>query len=75
VDLELRHCVSEGTLSELDLAHVCKCALGRQQGVLKMAWKKWIPRISSKNRGFLNCKYVLEGGSTKGFLWGFFNMY
>jgi hypothetical protein len=40
-----------------------------------MAWKKWIPRISSKNRGFLNCKYVLEGGSTKGFLWGFFNMY
>jgi hypothetical protein len=31
VDLELRHCVSEGTLSELDLAHVCKCALGRQQ--------------------------------------------
>jgi hypothetical protein len=31
VDLELRHCVSEGTLSELDLAHVSKCALGRQQ--------------------------------------------
>jgi hypothetical protein len=30
VDLELRHCVSEGTLSELDLAHVGKCALGRQ---------------------------------------------
>jgi hypothetical protein len=27
----LRHCVSEGTLSEPDLAHVCKCALGRQQ--------------------------------------------
>jgi hypothetical protein len=35
VDLELRHCVSEGTLSELDLAHVSKCALGRQQGWLK----------------------------------------
>jgi hypothetical protein len=34
VDLELRHCVSEGTLSELDLAHVSKCALGRQQGAL-----------------------------------------
>ena len=31
VELELRHCVSEGTLSELDLVHVCKCALGRQQ--------------------------------------------
>ena len=31
VDLELRHCVSEGTLSELDLAHVSKCALGRQR--------------------------------------------
>jgi hypothetical protein len=33
VDLELRLCVSEGTLSELDLAHVSKCALGRQQRV------------------------------------------
>ena len=31
VGLELSHCVSKGTLSELDLAHVCKCALGRQQ--------------------------------------------
>jgi hypothetical protein len=33
VDLELRLCVSEGTLSELDLAHVSKCALGRQHNV------------------------------------------
>jgi hypothetical protein len=33
VDLELRHCVSEVTLSELDLAHVSKCALERQQGL------------------------------------------
>jgi hypothetical protein len=32
VDLEPRHCVSEDTLSELDLAHVSKCVLGRQQG-------------------------------------------
>jgi hypothetical protein len=32
VDLEPRHCVSEDTLSELDLAHASKCVLGRQQG-------------------------------------------
>jgi hypothetical protein len=31
VDLEPRHCVSEDTLSELDLAHASKCVLGRQQ--------------------------------------------
>jgi hypothetical protein len=30
VDLEPRHCVSEDTLSELDLAHASKCVLGRQ---------------------------------------------
>jgi hypothetical protein len=34
VDLEPRHCVSEDTLSELDLAHASKCVLGRQQGPL-----------------------------------------
>ena len=34
VDLEPRHYVSEGTLSEQDLAHASKCALGRQQGQL-----------------------------------------
>ena len=31
VDWEPRHCVSEDTLSEQDLAHVSKCVLGRQQ--------------------------------------------
>ena len=36
VDLELRHYVSEGTLNELDLAHVNKCALRRQQAHLTM---------------------------------------
>ena len=43
VDLELRHCVSEGTLSELDLAHVSKCALGRQQVVKKFTSTTLIP--------------------------------
>jgi hypothetical protein len=38
VDLELRHCVSEGTLSELDLAHVSKCALGRQQSPFRVLY-------------------------------------
>jgi hypothetical protein len=33
VGLEPRHCVSEDTLSELDLAHASKCVLGRQQQV------------------------------------------
>jgi len=32
VDCEPRHCASKDTISELDLAHVCKCVLGRQQG-------------------------------------------
>jgi hypothetical protein len=31
VGCEPRHCASKDTLSELDLAHVCKCVLGRQQ--------------------------------------------
>ena len=31
VGLEPRLCVSEDTLSELDLAHASKCVLGRQQ--------------------------------------------
>jgi hypothetical protein len=40
VGLELRHCVSEGTLSELDLANVSKCALGQQQvgSVIPILW-------------------------------------
>jgi hypothetical protein len=33
VDLEPRLRVSEDTLSELDLAHISKCVLGRQQGL------------------------------------------
>jgi hypothetical protein len=31
VGCEPRHCASKDTLSEPDLAHVCKCVLGRQQ--------------------------------------------
>jgi hypothetical protein len=31
VSCEPRHCASKDTLSESDLAHVCKCVLGRQQ--------------------------------------------
>jgi hypothetical protein len=32
---EPRHCASRDTLSEPDLAHVCKCVLGRQQTIVK----------------------------------------
>jgi hypothetical protein len=31
VGCEPRHCASKDTLSEPDLAHVCKCVLGQQQ--------------------------------------------
>jgi hypothetical protein len=31
VGCEPRHCASKDTLSEPDLAHVCKCVLGRKQ--------------------------------------------
>jgi hypothetical protein len=31
VGFEPRHCASKDTLSELDLAHVNNCVLGRQQ--------------------------------------------
>ena len=33
--------------------------------VIKNLMQKWIPRISTKNRGLLNGKCVLGGGSTK----------
>jgi hypothetical protein len=33
VGCEPRHCASKDTLSEPDLAHVCKCVLGRQQNM------------------------------------------
>jgi hypothetical protein len=37
VGCEPRHCASKDTLSEPDLAHVCKCVLGRQQ---EIQWPK-----------------------------------
>ena len=38
VGCEPRHCASKDTLSEPDLAHVCKCVLGRQQGFHLVPW-------------------------------------
>ena len=34
VGCEPRHCASKDTLSEPDLAHVCKCVLGRKHPLL-----------------------------------------
>ena len=62
MDLELRLCVSEGTLSELDLAHVGKCALGRQHRVpMPGAWvDPWsltlVYKTSGKDLGLLDSK-------------------
>jgi hypothetical protein len=39
---------------------------------IKNAMKKWIHRISSKNRGFFNWKDVLGGGFNKRILGGIF---
>ena len=43
VDSEPRHCLSEDTLSELDLAHVSKCVLGQQQSDWQKPLSKPIP--------------------------------
>ena len=54
VGCEPRQCASKDTLSELDLAHVCKCVLGRQQVINDLIYYKGriflVPGLALKDK-------------------------